>query len=206
MVMHVDDLFVFAAYAVREIRSLQKHIKTDEPEKIDDGALHAYCGLSVRMSGGELLWDQGQYVQNICAGIEEKGERLTDRDFADIAEGEIDPSLQTEHQEKVGKLGWMVKSQPHLSFLFSALSRHNTKPSRKSLRAVDKALCYAKSTVRPLRLHSLKKGERPVLLGWVDASYDRDKKEGRKGMEFQLVGESALAGDITQLDYDNTVM
>jgi len=100
----------------------------------------------------------------------------------------------------------MVKSQPHLSFLFSALSRHNTKPSRKSLRAVDKALCYAKSTVRPLRLHSLKKGERPVLLGWVDASYDRNKKEGRKGMEFQLVGESALAGDITQLDYDNTVM
>uniref|UniRef100_A0A0G4I950 Uncharacterized protein n=1 Tax=Chromera velia CCMP2878 TaxID=1169474 RepID=A0A0G4I950_9ALVE len=146
------------------------------------------------MVGSTMLWDQGQYATSLVLGGEgeiKKAVKLTDKDLLVSADEEIDMSLQKQHQEKVGKLGWLVKSQPHLSFLFSALSKNNSRPSARSLRAVDKALAYAQQTHRALELKGLKEEEHPVL-GWVDASYKLSEKTGRKGLEFQIVSQSAL--------------
>uniref|UniRef100_A0A0G4GET0 Reverse transcriptase Ty1/copia-type domain-containing protein n=1 Tax=Chromera velia CCMP2878 TaxID=1169474 RepID=A0A0G4GET0_9ALVE len=118
-----------------------------------------------------LLLMHGQYAASLVPkgeGEIKKAVKLTDKDLFVSADEEIDMSLQEQHQEKVGKLGWLVKSQPHLSFLFSALSKNNSRPSARSLRAVDKALAYAQQSLthRALELKELKEGEHPVLVGF----------------------------------------
>uniref|UniRef100_A0A0G4FDQ1 Uncharacterized protein n=1 Tax=Chromera velia CCMP2878 TaxID=1169474 RepID=A0A0G4FDQ1_9ALVE len=159
------------------------------------------------MVGSTMLWDQGQYAASLVPGREgeiKKAVKLTDKDLLVSADEEIDMSLQEQYQKKVGKLGWLVKSQPHLSFLFSALSKNNSHPSARSLRVVNKALAYAQQMHRALELKGLKEEEHPVLVGWVDASYKLSEKTGRKGLEFQIVSQSALK-DLCALGYVNTV-
>uniref|UniRef100_A0A0G4GYZ6 Uncharacterized protein n=1 Tax=Chromera velia CCMP2878 TaxID=1169474 RepID=A0A0G4GYZ6_9ALVE len=159
------------------------------------------------MVGSTILWDQGQYAVSLILGGEgeiKKAVKLTDKDLLVSADEEIDMSFQEQHQEKVGKLSWLVKSQPHLFSLFSALSKNNSRPSAFSFHTVDKALAYAQQMHHALELKGLKEGEYPVLVGWVDASYKLSKKTGKKGLEFQIVSQSGLK-DFCALGYVNTV-
>uniref|UniRef100_A0A0G4HQQ6 Reverse transcriptase Ty1/copia-type domain-containing protein n=1 Tax=Chromera velia CCMP2878 TaxID=1169474 RepID=A0A0G4HQQ6_9ALVE len=203
LVMHVDDLFLFSPSADEDVKGIQGLFDNDKPEKMDNGELHLYVGMSIRMRLGEILLDQSSYIQGMSEGVSEKARKpLTEKDLLLPEEKDVDLSLQAEQQKNVGYLGWAVKTQPSLSFLFSHLSRSNSHLSRSSVLATEKALWHARETARPLRLSSV--SSIPCLLVWRDASYELAKKEGRLGIEIQLVDESEIA-NLEKINEDNTV-
>mmetsp|Transcript_31146 Transcript_31146/g.61414 ORF Transcript_31146/g.61414 Transcript_31146/m.61414 type:complete len:185 (+) Transcript_31146:283-837(+) len=114
----------------------------------------------------------------------------------------MEEGLRREQQKEVGAFGWASKTQPHLLFLFSHMSRMNGKPTKRTLRAVRRALWHAFSHARPLRLVPVK--GKPCLVVWVDASYETRQKQGRLGYEFQIVEERDLK-DLSILGEENTV-
>uniref|UniRef100_A0A0G4HBW3 Reverse transcriptase Ty1/copia-type domain-containing protein n=1 Tax=Chromera velia CCMP2878 TaxID=1169474 RepID=A0A0G4HBW3_9ALVE len=195
LVMHVDDLFIFSPSVDEDVKQIQELFDTDQPERMDNGELHFYVGMSIWMRPGEMLLDQSTYIEGMVKGVSEKAKKpLTEKDLLLPETAETDMSLQEQQQKNMGCLGWAVKTQPSLSFLFSHLSRFNSRPSCESVLASEKALWHAFKTSRPLSLHSVP--SLPVLLVWEDAFYQLHKKEGRLGVEIQLVDE----GELTNLD------
>uniref|UniRef100_A0A0G4G714 Integrase catalytic domain-containing protein n=1 Tax=Chromera velia CCMP2878 TaxID=1169474 RepID=A0A0G4G714_9ALVE len=190
--------------AEKEMDLLRGLIQMDEPEYIDDGDLYAYVGLSVRVKEGEMSLEQLDYIADMVSHLSlDEQKPLTARDLLlDDPEEEMEEGLRREQQKEVGALGWASKTQPHLSFLFSHMSRMNGKPTKRTLRAVRRALWHAFSHARPLRLIPVK--GKPCLIVWVDASYETRQKQGRLGYEFQIAGEGDLK-DLFVLGEENTV-
>jgi transposase InsO family protein len=187
MVMHVDDLLVFGSDPKGLLDPLAKELNMDPPEMVMDGKLHTYVGMSLRGHKGKLLIDQSAYVEAIKTGLTEtelkKG--FCAADLLPPKEEEVDVSLVPEMQKWVGMLGWAVKTQPHLQYMFGELSRWSTKPSAATILAAKKALEFAKSTSRPLLLQAVHGV--PKVRVWSDASYNKLIHEGRRGFEVQLV-------------------
>uniref|UniRef100_A0A0G4HSG5 Reverse transcriptase Ty1/copia-type domain-containing protein n=1 Tax=Chromera velia CCMP2878 TaxID=1169474 RepID=A0A0G4HSG5_9ALVE len=141
LVMHVDDLFLFSPSVDEDVKGIQGLFNIEKPERMDNGELHLYVGMSIRMRPGEMLLDQSSYIQGMSEGVSEKARKpLTQKDLLLPEEKDVDLSLQAEQQKNVGCLGWVVKTQPSLSFLFSHLSCLNSCPSRSSVLATEKAL------------------------------------------------------------------
>uniref|UniRef100_A0A0G4I8T7 Reverse transcriptase Ty1/copia-type domain-containing protein n=1 Tax=Chromera velia CCMP2878 TaxID=1169474 RepID=A0A0G4I8T7_9ALVE len=143
LVMHVDDLFLFSPSVDEDVKGIQGLFDIDKPERMDNGELHLYVGISIRIRPGEMLLDQSSYIQGMSEGVSEKARKpLTEKDLLLPEEKDVDLSLQAEQQKNVGCLGWAVKTQPSLSFLFShqVLSRSNSRLSRSSVLATEKAL------------------------------------------------------------------
>uniref|UniRef100_A0A0G4FSF8 Reverse transcriptase Ty1/copia-type domain-containing protein n=1 Tax=Chromera velia CCMP2878 TaxID=1169474 RepID=A0A0G4FSF8_9ALVE len=108
---------------------------------MDNGELHSYVGMSIRMRPGEMLFDQSTYIDKMVKRVSEEAKKpLTEKDLLLLETAETDMSLQKQQQKNVGCLGWAVKTQPSLSFLFSHLSRFNSRPSRESVLVSKKAL------------------------------------------------------------------
>uniref|UniRef100_A0A0G4FPM0 Reverse transcriptase Ty1/copia-type domain-containing protein n=1 Tax=Chromera velia CCMP2878 TaxID=1169474 RepID=A0A0G4FPM0_9ALVE len=172
LVMHVDDLFIFSPSVDEDVKQIQELFNIDQPERMDNGELHSYVGMSIRMRPGEMLLDQSTYIDGMVKGVSEEAKKpLTEKesDFLLPETAETDMSLQEQQQKNVRCLGWAVKTQPSLSFLFSHLFRFNSRPSCESVLASEKALWHAFKTFRPLSLRSVP--SLPVLLVWRDASY-----------------------------------
>uniref|UniRef100_A0A0G4HDZ3 Reverse transcriptase Ty1/copia-type domain-containing protein n=1 Tax=Chromera velia CCMP2878 TaxID=1169474 RepID=A0A0G4HDZ3_9ALVE len=143
LVMRVDDLFSFSPSIDKDVKQIQvlELFDTDQPEKMDNGELHSYVGISIRMRPSKMLLDQSTYIEEMVKGVSEEAKKpLTEKDFLLSETAETDMSLQEQQQKNVGCLGWAVKTQPSLSFLFSHLSRFNSRPSRESVLASEKAL------------------------------------------------------------------
>eukprot|EP00820_Chromera_velia_P016100 Cvel_25807.t2-p1 / transcript=Cvel_25807.t2 / gene=Cvel_25807 / organism=Chromera_velia_CCMP2878 / gene_product=Copia protein, putative / transcript_product=Copia protein, putative / location=Cvel_scaffold2974:3247-4936(+) / protein_length=468 / sequence_SO=supercontig / SO=protein_coding / is_pseudo=false len=105
LVMYVDDLFAFAPDVMKEMQAIRSLFEMDEPVRIDDGSLHAYIGMSVRMVESRMLLDQGSYLQEAASSVPPQSRKpLTERDLLLPSEEEVDPSLYTEQQSNVGAL------------------------------------------------------------------------------------------------------
>uniref|UniRef100_A0A0G4FMY2 Reverse transcriptase Ty1/copia-type domain-containing protein n=1 Tax=Chromera velia CCMP2878 TaxID=1169474 RepID=A0A0G4FMY2_9ALVE len=193
LVMHVDDLFIFSPSVDEDVKQIQELFDTDQPERIDNGELHSYVDMSIWMRPGNMLLDHSTYIEGMVKGVSEEVKKpLTEKDFLLPKTAETDMSLQEQQQKNVGCLGWAVKTQPSLSFLFSHLSRFNSRPSHESVLASEKALWHTFKTSRPLSLRCVP--SLSVLLVWGD-TYQLYKKEGRLGIEnlMQLVDEGEFA-------------
>ena len=86
--------------------------------------------------------------------------------------------LQKIHQAWTGILGWMAKTQPQLSVVFSEVSRNSTKPSERSVLCAKRACEYAKKTHKRLHFEGVNE---PVVVWWVDASFNVRSCDGRLG-------------------------
>uniref|UniRef100_A0A0G4HW77 Uncharacterized protein n=1 Tax=Chromera velia CCMP2878 TaxID=1169474 RepID=A0A0G4HW77_9ALVE len=166
--------------------------------------MHTYVSMSVRMRDGEMLPDQSVYIMNMAESVSPEAKKpIIDKDLLLLTEKDVDPSLQKEQQRNVEALGWAVCTQPSLSFLFSHLSGWNTRPSPASVLATKKALWHVKVTAKPLKLKKVRGV--PVLVVWVDVSYQLSLREGRLGWEMQILNQEEV-GDLERVSEDNTVV
>uniref|UniRef100_A0A0G4IEA5 Reverse transcriptase Ty1/copia-type domain-containing protein n=1 Tax=Chromera velia CCMP2878 TaxID=1169474 RepID=A0A0G4IEA5_9ALVE len=95
LVMHVDDLFIFSPSVDKDVKQIQKLFNTDQPERMDNGELYSYVGISIRMRPGEMLLDQSTYIEGMVKGVSEEAKKpLTKKDLLLPETAETDMSLQ----------------------------------------------------------------------------------------------------------------
>ena len=99
-------------------------------------------------------------------------------------DGESNIIYKEAQQGWTGILGWLAQTQRQLSVIFSSISRNNTRPSRASVIAAQRACEYAKQTHEDLIFTPIKK---PAIVLWGDANYDLKECEGRIGWEVQVI-------------------
>uniref|UniRef100_A0A0G4H5N9 Reverse transcriptase Ty1/copia-type domain-containing protein n=1 Tax=Chromera velia CCMP2878 TaxID=1169474 RepID=A0A0G4H5N9_9ALVE len=95
LVMHVDDLFIFSPSVDEDVKQIQELFDTDQPERMDNGELHSYMGMSIRMRPDEMLLDQSTYIEGMVKGVSEEVKKpLTEKDLLLPETAETDMSLQ----------------------------------------------------------------------------------------------------------------
>jgi len=88
------------------MKQIQELFDTDQPERMDNGELHSYVGMSIRMRPGEMLLDQSTYIEGMVKGVSEEAKNpLTKKDLLLPETAETDMSLQEQQQKNVGYLG-----------------------------------------------------------------------------------------------------
>jgi len=202
----MDDLFVFSDNPVKMLKGIDKHFKLGSIEELKDSELCVYTGLDFKWMPAESSCQisQGRYLEDIKTGLTDKQKRRVFRtnDLKKSEAHEVKKELEKVQQAWVGVLGWACKTQPQLSVVFSEIARNNTTPSDSSVLSVKRASEYAKATHRPLELKGVK---RPVIVWWVDASYNIYTCDGRLGWEVQVVDEHDLGQGLANIPRHNTV-
>uniref|UniRef100_A0A0G4FFI4 Reverse transcriptase Ty1/copia-type domain-containing protein n=1 Tax=Chromera velia CCMP2878 TaxID=1169474 RepID=A0A0G4FFI4_9ALVE len=86
------------SYAEKEMDLLRGLIQMDEPEYMDDGDLHAYVGLSIRVKKGEMSLKQSDYIADMVSHLSpDKQKPFTARDLLlDDPEEEMEEGLRRE--------------------------------------------------------------------------------------------------------------
>ncbi len=115
---------------------------------------------------------------------------------------DVRPEFGKAQQAWTGVLGWAAKTQPHLSVVFSEISKNSTKPSAQSVLNAKRACEYAKATHKRLVLEGV---ARPAIVWWVDASYSIRSCDGRVGWEVQVVDEKTINDKIYMIQESNLV-
>uniref|UniRef100_A0A0G4GWW4 Reverse transcriptase Ty1/copia-type domain-containing protein n=1 Tax=Chromera velia CCMP2878 TaxID=1169474 RepID=A0A0G4GWW4_9ALVE len=106
LVMHVDDLFIFFPSVNKDVKQIQELFNTDQPERMDNGELHSYVGMSIWMRSGEMLLNQSTYIEGMVKGVSEEVKKpLTEKDLLLPETAETDMSLQEQQQKNMGCLG-----------------------------------------------------------------------------------------------------
>ena len=121
--------------------------------------------------------------------LAETRRRFSAKDLELTKDDEINVDYKEEQQSWTGVLGWMARTQPHLSVVFSMISRNNTRPSAQSVLSAKRACQYAKDFHVPLKFQGV---QNPVLILWLDGSFSLTECDGRKGWEAQVVDESEV--------------
>jgi hypothetical protein len=158
-----------------------------------------------KQSRNVLLIGQSEYAKHIDTDLSEKdaSRKIQTHEFKRSPDTEFDMSLQRQHMETVGKLGWLAKTQLHIAYAFSEISRYNSKPSQRSL-TLAKRLCeYGKRTHTQLRLVGNVRS--PCLLGWCDGAYNIHTGDSRIGYLVQLVDSGDLARGYTNTPKHNYI-
>jgi hypothetical protein len=196
IVMHVDDTLCFDADPKSVFDSIHKKFELDDPETMEAGQQHTFVGMDIEFStdGKTCTVGQRQYAAGIKTQLAEKDRRgaITERDLSLAAPSEVDIRLCPRQQSYVGKLSWLSVTDRNLSVVFSEASRNNTKPSAKTLVAVQRLCEWAAKNHNPLKYDGSVK--QPALVFWVDAAFCLKRCDGRIGWAIQLVDKSVLTG------------
>jgi hypothetical protein len=148
---------------------------------------------------------QKDYAEGITTDLTDKQKRkkIAAHDFKRPAVVEVDMSLQKQQQQVVGVMGWLAKTQRHLAFPFSEISRTNSSPTAETFKLAQQLCEYAKRTHEDLVFKGTVKC--PVLLCWCDASFEGDTGRSRMGYEIQLLDESEIEGGFTNAPTHNVI-
>ena len=203
MPMHVDDLKCAADNPVKELEEIGKIFKLGEISLAEESKDILYTGLNFKWGKESFEYSQKDYVNALDVCLAEK-DSLKKRKFckedvklSDV--NEVNVIYQEAQQKWCGILGWIANTQPHMSTIFSEVSRNNTRPSSSSVLGAMRACQYAKEKHRPL---IFKKVSKPVVVIWCDGHFDLDTCTGRKGWEAQVLDESDIIGKRPR-DYPN---
>jgi hypothetical protein len=209
LLMHMDDVLTLSEDPVAMLKQLDTKMEFGDIELLDGSAPVVYTGLDITWDGkgGRCEIGQGRYMEGIKTQLTDRERRrLFGADDLKLSEeSERNPAYTKAQQAWTGVLGWAAKTQPHLSVVFSEISRNSSRASHKSVIAVQRACEYAKKTHRPLVLEGVRD---PVIVWWVDASYSLHTCEGRVGYEVQIVDSdvvSSLHGRLHLLPKCNVV-
>uniref|UniRef100_A0A0G4HNT8 Integrase catalytic domain-containing protein n=1 Tax=Chromera velia CCMP2878 TaxID=1169474 RepID=A0A0G4HNT8_9ALVE len=125
-VMHVDDLFVFSPNVDSDVSAMWEIFMMDEPERMDNGELHMYVGMSVRMRPGEMLLDQSVYILNMAESVSEAARKpITDKDLLIPSDKEVDLFLQKEQQKNTGAICPYRRSSRKTQVRWVGLCKHS---------------------------------------------------------------------------------
>uniref|UniRef100_A0A0G4GLS8 Reverse transcriptase Ty1/copia-type domain-containing protein n=1 Tax=Chromera velia CCMP2878 TaxID=1169474 RepID=A0A0G4GLS8_9ALVE len=144
MLMHVDDLLIFAADPLIHFAPIQKRLKMDEPELLEEGESFEYIGMTLTRTREGYEIGQKAYLDSIK--IDEKkllGGRLNASLLEPPEEGEVLEDLIPLMQKCTGVTGWVVHTLSSISFLFSELSQWSTRPSAEKVEGVLRLLLHA---------------------------------------------------------------
>ena len=164
-------------------------------------------------TGVDITWDvkkkefsigQDRYAAEVKTTLteQEKRRKFNADDLKQTEPGDINPMYRTAQQAWTGVLGWLAKTQPHLSVVFSEISRNCNRPSERSVLSARRACEYAKQTHKRLVFNAIKE---PVVVWWVDASYSIRTCDGRVGWEAQVIESSSLTSNLSLLTRNNLV-
>ena len=202
--MHMDDLICLEEKPEEKLKQLDVYFKMGSITNFRQNESNVYTGLDIvwNEQQQECKISQERYAQNIKTDLSEREKRkqFGPENLRPSGDNEINMSLKEDQQSWTGVLGWLAKTQPHLCVLFSEVSTNSTRPSPRSVKNVQMACEYARKTHKHLIFKSVKD---PVLLIWVDASYNIKTCSGRIGLEAQVVDVSCLTNGVENLDRDN---
>ena len=188
---HVDDLLCGAATPCAELEAIGKVYETGDVYAIRQDVYEVYAGLDIMVGKDRCLLGQHRYAEGINTGLNAcdalRRRQFTDRDILLTPDGESNIIYKEAQQGWTGILGWLAQTQRQLSVIFSSISRNNTRPSRASVIAAQRACEYAKQTHEDLIFTPIKK---PPIELWGDANYDLkecEHCEGRIGWRARVI-------------------
>jgi hypothetical protein len=193
---HVDDIGMLANDPLKLLMTTfgeKVGIPKDEITVLQPGDSGKYNGCVWTMVDGTTMTvGQRHYAEDIHTDLTDKDKRkkIYANDFKRPATVEVDMSLQKQQQPTVGVLGWLAKTQRHLAFPFSEISRSNSSPTAETYKLARQLCEYAKRTHEDLKFKGTVK--KPVLLCWCDGAYHIETGDSRMGFEIQLLDESDL--------------
>jgi hypothetical protein len=206
---HVDDIGMVAKDPLKLLMTTfgeKVGIPRDEITVLQPGDSGKYNGCMWTMVSADTMFvGQKHYAADVTTDLteKEKRKRISAHDFKRPAVVEVDMSLQKQQQQMVGVMGWLAKTQRHLAFAFSEISRTNTSPTAESFKLARQLCEYAKRTHEDLKFKgSVRK---PVLLCWCDGAYHIETGESRMGYEIQLLDESDLEQGFTNAPRHNVI-
>uniref|UniRef100_A0A0G4IAF6 Reverse transcriptase Ty1/copia-type domain-containing protein n=1 Tax=Chromera velia CCMP2878 TaxID=1169474 RepID=A0A0G4IAF6_9ALVE len=127
MVMHVDDLLIFAADPVSHFAPIQKRLKMDEPEELKEGESFEYIGMTLKRTKDGYEIGQKEYLESVK--IDESllhGGRLNasilDPVLAEEVKEELVPLMQKCTELTPGRLHRRPRRLLTALFLLSLLS------------------------------------------------------------------------------------
>jgi hypothetical protein len=206
MLMHMDDMLNLADEPKAMLEDMDEKFTMGSIDMPKAGEAFTYTGLDIAWDGakGRCSIGQERYAAAIKTELSDKERKrvFSAADLKRTADNEIDKRYEGAQQAWTGILGWLAKTQRHLSVVFGDISRNCTRPSRDSVVCAMRACEYAKLTHTPLVLEAVKK---PALVFWVDASYNVNTCDGRLGWEVQVVEADSIGDDVTSITVNNVL-
>jgi transposase InsO family protein len=206
LLMHMDDKLNAAEDPEANLKELDKTFKMSSIDVIKESQVFRYTGLDIVWEPSKGLCTIGQegYAAELKTTLTDKQRRKVFgvADLKQTEPGAVEPEYGKAQQAWTGVLGWLAKTQRHLSVVFSEISKNSNKPCYESVVAAMRACEYAKKHHKPLVLEAI---EEPAVVCWVDASFDVKTCGGRLGWELQIVEASSIGSDISSISVNNVV-
>ncbi len=199
LLMYVDDLTMFADTPVELLDQFQERVQMDSPRLLNMNESLKLIGINFCLQYNRLILSHQNFLNTMELQYARKNSKVSVQDLQPAAADEVDLSLVTEYRSCIGKLGWIVRTRPDLSFLFSELSKYNTSPCIRHMTAIHTILQLVKEHTKPLVFESFIKSaskRQDVLIRiYSDASYDLAAHVGKTGWLVQLLPANASIDD-----------
>ena len=198
---HVDDLKMRAHDPAEQlIHGIGRKLGNETATTLKRGEPGNFIGVDMLLEGtNKLRVGKQTYAKGMTTDLTEKEamKRLTAADLklAD-SHGDTDVSSQRQQMKVVGELGWLANVDPNLAFIFSHISKSNTKANSSSVVLAKRIVEYAKRVHVPLVF--VGNVRVPVMVCWCDANYNIRTGESRLGFEIQVLDRSEVyvGGDV----------
>jgi hypothetical protein len=190
----VDDLKMRAHDPAEQlIYGVGKKLGIEAAATMKRGEAGNFIGVDMMLlDNNKMSIGKESYAQGMKTDLSEKeaSRKLTAADLKDLGDMHTDEETQKKQMKLVGELGWLAQVDPNLAFIFSYISKTNTKANSRTLDLSKRIVEYAKRTTKPLNFVGNVKT--PVVVGWCDANYNIRTGESRLGYIIQVIDRAEV--------------